>query len=118
MAALPKTYDPTKEHCPVFLVQANHVSGGLLLTFATHHNVSDMNGQGQLIRLFAQAMRGEPFTTEQLKWGNIDRRSVVPPLKDGEIAPDFKHFRSESKIGKDPWAGFEPVRISIITVMV
>ncbi|EXJ87127.1 hypothetical protein A1O3_04085 [Capronia epimyces CBS 606.96] len=67
---------------PVFLVQANFITGGLLLTFTGQHNVMDMTGQGQIIRLLSNARHNVPFTGDELANGNPDRRSIIPPLDD------------------------------------
>lgn len=70
--------DPT----PVFLLQANFITGGLLLTFVGQHNTMDMTGQGQIIHLFSKACRNEPFTSEELSTGNLARRNLIPLLDD------------------------------------
>jgi len=63
---------------PVFLVQANFIHGGLLLTFVGQHNTMDMTGQAQIINLFDKACRGEEFTEEELKTGNLARTDLIP----------------------------------------
>ncbi|KAI9830062.1 MAG: hypothetical protein M1819_005892 [Sarea resinae] len=40
---------------PVFLLQANFITGGLLLTAVGQHNAMDMTGQGQIIYLLSKA---------------------------------------------------------------
>ncbi|EAW07659.1 putative trichothecene 3-O-acetyltransferase [Aspergillus clavatus NRRL 1] len=67
---------------PVFLVQATFIPGGLLLTFVGHHMAMDMTGQGHLIRLFSKACRNEPFTNEELSYGNLARDKIIPLLDD------------------------------------
>lgn len=67
---------------PAFLVQANFITGGLLLVFVGQHNVMDMTGQGQMVRLLSKACRSDPFTHDELTWGNRDRSSVIPLLDD------------------------------------
>ncbi|RDL31466.1 Uncharacterized protein BP5553_09675 [Venustampulla echinocandica] len=67
---------------PVFLLQANFITGGLLVTFVGQHNAMDMTGQGQIIHLFSKACRNEPFTSEELSSGNLDRRSLIRLLDD------------------------------------
>lgn len=67
---------------PVFLLQANFITGGLLLTFVGQHNTMDMIGQGQIIHLFSKACRNEPFTSEELASGNLARRNLIPFLDD------------------------------------
>ena len=74
--------DSASEPTPVFLLQANFITGGLLLTFVGHHRVMDMTGQGQIIHLFSKACRNEQFTSEELSSGNLDRRNIIPLLDD------------------------------------
>lgn len=76
---------------PVFLLQANFIAGGLLLTFVGQHNTMDMTGQGQIIDLFSKACRKGQFTSEELSSGNLARRNLVPLLdefdrQDSELA--------------------------------
>jgi trichothecene 3-O-acetyltransferase len=77
---------------PVFALQANFISGGLLLTFVGQLAAMDMTGQGHLIRLLSKACHNEPFTNEELLGGNLDRRNIVPLLDDSyEHGPEIAH---------------------------
>ena len=67
---------------PVFVVQANFITGGLILTFVSHHQTMDMTGQGQVMHLFSKACRDEPFTSEEVSSGNVARLNLVPVLED------------------------------------
>jgi hypothetical protein len=67
---------------PVFLLQANFITAGLLLTFNGQHQVMDMVGQGQIIHLLSKACRNEQFTSEELSSGNLERRNLIPLLDD------------------------------------
>ncbi|KAF8348574.1 transferase family-domain-containing protein [Amanita rubescens] len=67
---------------PVFLVQANFIIGGLVLTFVGQHNSMDMTGQGQIIHLLSKACRNEEFTSEELSSGNLTRRNLIRLLDD------------------------------------
>jgi hypothetical protein len=67
---------------PVFLLQANLITGSLLLTFVGQHNTMDMTGQGQIIHLFSKACRNGQFTSEELSSGNLARRNLIPLLDD------------------------------------
>lgn len=67
---------------PVLAVQANFIEHGLLLTFVTQHNVMDMTGMAEVIRLFSKACHDEPFTPEEIRIGNLDRRNLIPFLDD------------------------------------
>lgn len=77
---------------PVFLVQANFITGGLLLTFVGQHQTMDMTGQGQVMRLFSKACRNEPFTSEELSSGNLPRGNLIPLLDNSyEQGPELAH---------------------------
>lgn len=65
---------------PVFLLQANFIKDGLLLTFVGQHNTMDMTGQGQIIHLFSKACRDEKFTNEELSSGNLPRGNLISVL--------------------------------------
>ncbi|KAH7110829.1 transferase family-domain-containing protein [Dendryphion nanum] len=71
---------------PVFLVQANFITGGLLLTFTASHQALDMTGQGRVMHLLDKACRGEAFTADELLSGNPKRSSLIAFL-DGTL-PD------------------------------
>lgn len=74
--------DESVSDSPVFLLQANFITGGLLLTFVGQHNTMDMTGQGQIIDLLSKACCNQQFTNEELSSGNLARRSLVPLLED------------------------------------
>ena len=86
---------------PVFLVQANFITGGLVLTFVGQHSAMDMTGQGHVIHLFSKACRNEKFTSEELSFGNLPRSNLIPLLDNSytpgsELAqqiarPNFSH---------------------------
>lgn len=77
---------------PVLVIQANLITGGLLLCFAVMHNVLDGNGLGQLIRHFATVCRGENISDADIKAGNLARHSIFPPLRPGEPSQDHSHI--------------------------
>ena len=83
---------PNEEKSPVFLLQANFLTGGLVLTIVGAHPAMDMTGQGQLIDLLSKACRGEEFTSEELKFGNLPRHDLVPLLDDDYTpGPEVEH---------------------------
>ena len=82
-------YEPYER--PVFLVQANFVPGGLILTFLSHHQAMDMTGQAQMMYLFSKACSNEPFTSEELSSGNPQRQNVVPTYDSYEQGPEIAH---------------------------
>ncbi|MCJ1359985.1 MAG: hypothetical protein MMC33_009988 [Icmadophila ericetorum] len=89
---LPTSDEDASEPVQVFLVQANFVNGGLLLTFVGQHQSMDMIGQGLIMDLLSKACRNEPFTPEELSTGNLTRRNLVPLLDDSyEAGPEIAH---------------------------
>ena len=80
---------------PVFLVQANFITGGLLLTFNGQHGSMDMTGQGQLMYLLAKACRNEPFTPSELTIGMMDRKNIIPLLDNAIPDPKIDYQKSK-----------------------
>ncbi|KAI0860538.1 putative trichothecene 3-O-acetyltransferase [Xylaria cubensis] len=66
----------------VFQLQATIIKGGLILTFLGHHQAMDGTGQAQVISLFSKACRGETFTHEELRIGNLSPENSVQILND------------------------------------
>ncbi|KAI0877514.1 transferase family-domain-containing protein [Hypoxylon argillaceum] len=97
--AFPESYHETEENpAPVIAFQANFIRGGLLLDCAAQHNFIDMNGIEQCYNLLATALRGEPFSKDAIKHGNLDRRSLVPLLEPHETMQDHQGFTCP-----EPW---------------
>lgn len=67
---------------PVFMIQANYVRGGLLLTFVGNHQIMDATGLGYFVELYAKALRGEDFTKDDIETTNQPRGAVIPLLGD------------------------------------
>jgi hypothetical protein len=77
---------------PVFAVQATFITGGLMLTVVGQHNVMDMTGQGHIIDLLSKACHNQPFTSEELSIGNMDRSKTITLLGDSfDPAVELKH---------------------------
>ncbi|KAJ5930022.1 hypothetical protein N7466_005515 [Penicillium verhagenii] len=74
------------ESAPVFAVQANFITGGLMLTIVGQHNVMDMTGQDNIIRWMSKACHGIPFTAEEVSIGNMDRTKTIT-LLDEDYTP-------------------------------
>ena len=72
------------DHTPVFVIQLNFVSGGLLVNFCMMHTAMDGNGLGQVVRQFAAIMRGEKLSEIDVMAGNLDTNQALPSLPDGE----------------------------------
>ncbi|EEB06320.1 trichothecene 3-O-acetyltransferase [Schizosaccharomyces japonicus yFS275] len=68
--------DPDTDSDPVFSVQMNFINGGLLLTCIGHHSVMDMTGETKVMHLLSKACHNEPFSSEELRIGNLDRQTV------------------------------------------
>ncbi|KAA8642061.1 hypothetical protein EYZ11_011505 [Aspergillus tanneri] len=75
---------------PVFAVQVNFISGGLVLTFVGQHNVMDMAGQASIINWLSKACYNLAFSDEELFIGNMDKSKSVPLLDDSwEPGPEL-----------------------------
>lgn len=99
MKSLPEMCDFSTPQ-PVLVIQANFITGGLLLCFAAMHNVLDGNAVGQLIRHFATACRGENISDADIKAGNLARPNLFPPLRPGE--PSYDHSAIHKKWDESP----------------
>lgn len=93
----PDQYDESREPAPVLEIQANFLQGGLILSFQGNHNIMDMNGMGQLIRLYAKALREEPFTEYEITQGNRDRRDIVQHLDLDQLS-DMSRYIPTTKV--------------------
>ena len=67
---------------PVFAVQVNYISGGIILTFAGQHNVMDMTGQANVIEWLSKMCCGIPLSSEVISVGMANKREAVPLLED------------------------------------
>ena len=90
-------YTPATE-LPVFIVQANFVKGGIILCFCSMHNALDMNGQGTVVKMFAQAGRGEEFDPKVVEAGNRDADTIIPLLKPDEKMLPHDNMRRPSTL--------------------
>lgn len=112
----------TLDGLPVFLVQANFVTGGLLLSLVAEHGAMDMTGQGQIIRLLSKACRDEPFTAEEVSTGNRARHDIIPLLDDSyEPGPELSHqimnfSTPPAPPAKSTWAYFSFQASSLATL--
>ncbi|KAL9596362.1 MAG: hypothetical protein Q9219_005840 [cf. Caloplaca sp. 3 TL-2023] len=99
MVGYPEHYANTDE-TPVWVIQANFISGGLLLCFAGMHNAMDGTGLGQLIRMYATICRGETLSVEDLEAANFDRKSLPATLKPGQTQMSHPEVAPKSNRGK------------------
>jgi trichothecene 3-O-acetyltransferase len=84
----------------VFLLQANFINGGLLLTVLGQHNVMDMTGQVRVMHLLSKACSGEQFTSEDTASGKIDGNVI--PLLDDSCAPEPEVTHQIAKPASSP----------------
>lgn len=98
--------DQSKEK-PVLLIQANILSGGIILVFSGCHAAMDMPGQSQIMRWFSKACHEEALTAAELEVGNMSRRNVIP-LLDGTYpqGDELKH-----QVPPTPTAGLQLPRV-------
>ena len=94
MKSIPDTCDLSTPQ-PVLVIQANFITGGLLLCFAAKHNNLDGNSLGQLIWHFATACRGEDISDADTKAGNLARPNLFPPLRSGEPSQDHSNIHKK-----------------------
>lgn len=94
--AFPQRMEVNSEQNPahVVRVQANIISGGVIVDFAIAHNIADAGGHFGLVKLVAAAMRGEEFPKALLEAANKDRRDILPLLRPEEPMLDHtRHYR-------------------------
>lgn len=100
---------------PVFLLQANFISGGLLLSLVGEHGAMDMTGQGQIIGLLSKVCRNGSLTDEEVSAGDLPRHNLIPLLEDSyepgsELARQIMKPAGESAPplppAKSTWAYF------------
>jgi hypothetical protein len=76
-----------KKPVPVLALQANFITGGLLLVFSGSHRCMDIAGESQVIHLFSKACCGKPFTSEELRTGHLPRQDIIPLLDEHTSKP-------------------------------
>jgi hypothetical protein len=101
---LPHSYDESQGPAPVWVIQANIVKGGILLCFQGNHHAMDMNGMAHLMRLFSKALHGEPFSDDEIKHGNRERRKVIKLLGTDDEKTDISKFVVKPPQPADPEA--------------
>ena len=105
---IPGTADePESDTKPVFALQANFVTGGLLLTFVSQHNVMDMAGQGQMTDLLSKSCRDEQFSNEELSSGDLFRHNIIA-LLDQSYKPGLELARQLLKPTNEQSAAIPP----------
>lgn len=99
---------------PVFAVQVNFITGGLILTIVAQHNVMDMTGQGQIVEWLSKACKNQPLTADEVFIGNTDRSKTVelldesykpgPELALQMVKPTPKSTTDNTAPPKSTWA--------------
>lgn len=92
-STLPEVFaGAASDSAPVLLVQANFITGGLVITFNGQHNTMDAAGQAHIIRLLSKACSTEHFTNEELSVANELRHDKVPLLDESYTpGPELAH---------------------------
>ncbi|KAF9731874.1 hypothetical protein PMIN06_005517 [Paraphaeosphaeria minitans] len=94
---------PSAENMPVFYAQINLLKGGILLTINAQHNVMDANADSRIIRCFARLCAGGEVTSEELKLGNADHDTILPPTAtNGESFDELPWLRIPSMLPFSP----------------
>ncbi|KAI9743965.1 MAG: hypothetical protein M1818_002699 [Claussenomyces sp. TS43310] len=96
--SLPESYVESAP-APVLTFTASWIQDGVLLDCAAHHNMMDMGGIDQVLRLLAIALKGEDFPRTAIDVSNCDRLTVLPLLGPDEVRRDHSHFRCPSRLG-------------------
>lgn len=93
---LDMVFGQASDPAEVFAIQVNYIPGGLLFTVATQHNVMDMTGQAELTRLLSKACKGENFTSEELRIGNLSSARAIELLDDSvDVEEELLHQSSK-----------------------
>jgi trichothecene 3-O-acetyltransferase len=104
---LPHSYDESEGLAPVWVIQANIIKGGILLCFQGNHHTMDMNGMAHLMRLYSKALRGEPFSEDEIRHGNRERRSAIKILGPDDVKADISKLMVKPTPPPEPAASPE-----------
>lgn len=104
---LPHSYDESQGLAPVLVIQANVVKDGILLCFQGNHHTMDMNGLTHMMRLFSKALHGEPFSDDEIKHGNRERRGVIKLLGPDDEKTDVSKMMVKPPPPGNPGASAE-----------
>ncbi|KAJ5179460.1 hypothetical protein N7492_002670 [Penicillium capsulatum] len=97
--SLPDSYIESEEDpAPVLTVTVNWIRDGLVLDCAAQHNILDMGGIDQFLRLLAAAMSGREFEKEAIEVNSRDRLGLFPRLHDGEQRLNHSFMRCASSL--------------------
>ncbi|KAH8884939.1 trichothecene 3-O-acetyltransferase [Thozetella sp. PMI_491] len=88
-STVPLGDQPAEE--PSFYFQATFIAGGLILTSVAHHSTMDIVGQAFVTEMLSKACRGESFTSDELKVGNLRSADIIPLLEGYTPGPEVAH---------------------------
>lgn len=78
---------------PVITLQANFVSGGVIVNFSSHHTVMDGTSNFQVPKLLAAVLSGEAIPEAELQQANRDRSRLIELIPRNEPMKDYSHLR-------------------------
>ncbi|KAL9614219.1 MAG: hypothetical protein Q9167_001307 [Letrouitia subvulpina] len=96
MKGFPESPDPSVPK-PILVIQANFLSGGLILCFAGMHNVMDGTGLGQVVKHFATLCRDEEIASRDIEAILLDRKHIPPPLQADQPLLDHSNVRKKAE---------------------
>ncbi|KAH6635411.1 transferase family-domain-containing protein [Chaetomium sp. MPI-SDFR-AT-0129] len=90
------------EPTAVFAVQLNLIEGGILVTFVGQHQVMDLVGQLQVMKMLDRVCRGEEIPEAEVALANREREGVIPDLLGDEEEEEQLREHSEKQTVKIP----------------
>jgi len=104
--------DRIEDRSPVLVLQVTLIRGGLMLNFSGHHQALDGTGQEQLAFLLNKACRGEAFTEDEIRVGNLSRVDIVELLPaDWQPDPNSIYLQQVKAASKPAPIGDVPAEI-------
>lgn len=105
VSGFPAVYEDSDEFpAHAIRLQASFIRGGVLIDFATQHNLADAGGISGFINMIAMLMRGETIPRDLLEVANMDRRNIIPLLGPDEPMLDHSRHRRAPLTTKAPLA--------------
>lgn len=100
-SSLPDSYtDSSCNPAPVLTLTASWIKGGIVLDCAAQHNILDMGGIDQLLKLLATALQGQAFDQYAIDINTRDRLSLFPLLAADEANIDHSQMQCPSSLDK------------------
>ena len=93
---------PSAEAMPVVIVQVNLLKGGIFLTTAFQHDVTDANADSRMIEYFARRCAGGELLPEELELGNGSREKFFPQATNTEELDPMECFRLPGTLPHSP----------------